>query len=177
MISTDATECPYCGEELESFKFLGGDLVACRACDRMISTDAEICPFCSEDQDNSFVSSRPTTRNDDLPPDQTNRSTNHEENSRVYDHENYPYQEYANNNPSTNQPYFNNPPSKSENSSQPFLIKLIIWAVICFFSYYEGILRWDGGLFRGFFMQLLFMVSGVMAILCFIRLIVHLIRK
>ena len=48
-VSTDATECPHCGEDLTSFKLFGGDLVECRACGREISNDADECPHCGED--------------------------------------------------------------------------------------------------------------------------------
>jgi len=47
-VSTDATECPHCGELFKDFKIFGGDTVACRACDQPVSTDATECPNCGE---------------------------------------------------------------------------------------------------------------------------------
>ncbi|MFI4955140.1 MAG: zinc ribbon domain-containing protein [Gammaproteobacteria bacterium] len=46
-VSTDATECPHCGENLEGFK-LFASTVKCRACHEQVSTDATECPHCGE---------------------------------------------------------------------------------------------------------------------------------
>jgi RNA polymerase subunit RPABC4/transcription elongation factor Spt4 len=47
LVSTDATECPHCGENLEGFK-LFANTVECRACYEKVSTDATECPHCGE---------------------------------------------------------------------------------------------------------------------------------
>ena len=47
-VSTDANECPQCGESLSEFKFWGGSTNKCRACGKQVSTDATECPKCGE---------------------------------------------------------------------------------------------------------------------------------
>lgn len=48
-VSTDAIECPHCGEELQSLKLFGGNTVECRACHKQVSSDATECPHCGEE--------------------------------------------------------------------------------------------------------------------------------
>jgi len=47
-VSTDATECPQCGESMVGYKFLGGSTIPCRACGEPVSTDANECSKCGE---------------------------------------------------------------------------------------------------------------------------------
>lgn len=50
--------------------------------------------------------------------------------------------------------------------------KLIVAFIIAIISYNEGIVHWDGGLFTGFFMQLLLIASGIATVIFFVQLIV-----
>ena len=47
-VSTDAKECPQCGESMVGFKLMGGSTIPCRACGEPVSTDANECPKCGE---------------------------------------------------------------------------------------------------------------------------------
>lgn len=54
---------------------------------------------------------------------------------------------------------------------------LVASIIATLIGYYLGIVKWDGGLFTGFFMQLLFIFGGIATIVFFILLLIYLTKS
>ena len=60
---------------------------------------------------------------------------------------------------------------------QAAILRFVLSLLGVLVGYYLGVVKWDGGLFTGLFMQLLLLVSGVAAVVLLVQLFILLAKN